>query len=316
MDVSIIIVNYNTRQLTANCLNSIFEKTAGVSFEVLLVDNASTDGSAELFRNDGRITFIEAGANLGFGRANNLGLEQARGEYILFLNSDTLLLNNSVALFHSYMEAHSHERIGALGCVLQNADGQAVHSYAKLPTPALLIAGALTAPFSAKWGNRVQGFDRAKRRETADFEVGYVTGADLFVSRSVLDECGTFDPDFFMYFEETEMQSRFHRRHYRNMITRGPQIVHLEGMSQTSVKRRDIDKMIRGQRSMFVYVRKTGGAWRYLVFRGLFAIVRLPFILCSRRTTAEKQKYIGFLFRRNVSYARADDTTKTNKNKI
>ncbi|GHT72706.1 hypothetical protein FACS189456_1970 [Bacteroidia bacterium] len=88
MDVSIIIVNYNTKQLTANCIDSVFHKTEGINFEVILVDNASTDGSKEHFRNDPRIQFIESDENLGFGRANNLGAKYAKGKYLFLLNSD------------------------------------------------------------------------------------------------------------------------------------------------------------------------------------------------------------------------------------
>lgn len=84
MDVSIIIVNYNTKQLTCQCIDSIYEKTNGVSFEIIVVDNNSTDGSQELLSHDNRIVFIEAGENLGFGKANNLGIKKSLGRYLFF----------------------------------------------------------------------------------------------------------------------------------------------------------------------------------------------------------------------------------------
>ena len=87
MDVSVIIVNYNTKQMTLDCINSVFEQTKDISFEVFLVDNNSTDGSLELFNKDTRIHFIESGENLGFGRANNLAYPQTKGKYIFFLKS-------------------------------------------------------------------------------------------------------------------------------------------------------------------------------------------------------------------------------------
>ena len=95
MDVSVIIVNYNTRKLTGECIDSIFEKTSGITFEVIVVDNASQDDSIEIFRKDPRIIFIENTENQGFGKANNLGIKYATGRNILFLNSDTLLINNA-----------------------------------------------------------------------------------------------------------------------------------------------------------------------------------------------------------------------------
>ncbi|MCD8182770.1 MAG: glycosyltransferase [Bacteroides sp.] len=85
VDVSIIIINYNTKELTLNCINSLFEQTSGVTFEVILVDNASTDGSVELFSNDERICFVSSKENLGFGRANNLGYNIANGNFIFFI---------------------------------------------------------------------------------------------------------------------------------------------------------------------------------------------------------------------------------------
>lgn len=100
MDVSVIIVNYNTKQITLNCLESIFEHTKGIEFEVILVDNASSDGSVEAIEEYyPMVQVIKSEVNLGFGRANNLGVQMAKGEYLFLLNSDTLLLNNAISIF-------------------------------------------------------------------------------------------------------------------------------------------------------------------------------------------------------------------------
>ena len=128
MDVSIIIVNYNTKELTAACINSIFQYTEGVEFEVILVDNASTDGSREFFRKDTRIILIESEINLGFGRANNLGYEYSHGKYVFLLNSDTYLLNNAVKIFYDRMSVLP-QTVACLGCMLSGPDGRYSHSY-------------------------------------------------------------------------------------------------------------------------------------------------------------------------------------------
>ena len=94
MEMSIIIVNYNTLDITQRCIDSIFKNTHNLLYEVILVDNASKDGSIEYFSADTRIKFIESGANIGFGKANNLGYKYSTGDVILFLNSDTVIFNN------------------------------------------------------------------------------------------------------------------------------------------------------------------------------------------------------------------------------
>lgn len=144
MDVSIIIVNYNTKRLTCQCIDSIIEKTEGVSFEIIVVDNNSTDGSQELLSHDNRIVFIEAGENLGFGKANNLGFKKSTGKYLFFLNSDTILLNNALLYFFDFYESFKG-RIGGVGCLLENDKGLHIHSYADFPCLKSVLCGFCVA---------------------------------------------------------------------------------------------------------------------------------------------------------------------------
>ena len=111
MDVSVIIVNYNTKNLTSDCIQSVIDKTSGVDYEIILVDNASTDGSKEFFENDVRLKYIYSDKNGGFGYGNNQGMEIARGKYLFLLNSDTVLLNNAIREFFDYAESHDEKRI-------------------------------------------------------------------------------------------------------------------------------------------------------------------------------------------------------------
>ena len=138
IDVSVIIVNYNTKTLTKECVDSVYAQTNGVTFEVILVDNASTDGSTDMFEEDQRIVFVESKVNLGFGKANNLGYRYAKGKYIFFLNSDTLLLNNAIGLFSHKMETASNS-IGCMGCLLQDASSKKTHSFADFPSVGNLL---------------------------------------------------------------------------------------------------------------------------------------------------------------------------------
>ena len=111
MDVSVIIVNYNTQGLTSDCIESIIAQTSAVEYEIILVDNASTDGSKEVFAQDKRIKYIYSDQNLGFGRANNLGIREAKGRYLFFLNSDTDVYkrqtDNTRAICQDFINRHS-----------------------------------------------------------------------------------------------------------------------------------------------------------------------------------------------------------------
>lgn len=291
MQVSIIIVNYNTKHLTADCIDSIIARTSEVEYEIILVDNASSDGSQEEFSSDGRILFLEAGDNLGFGKANNLGAQHAKGDYIFFLNSDTLLLNNAIYEMWRYSEEHKEDNIGGLGCILCDGNNQRCHSYAKLNTWKDIVKSYFLAPYTKKKAKEIMAMDAEDESKDA-FEVGYVTGADLFVSRKVIDECGCFDPDFFMYSEESEMQWRFKKHVYKNMIIKSPKIMHLEGMSQAKKKSPTMKKIIMTQSSLYLYVKKTSSKFEYLLFQLLFPITRLPFLLLAKRSIRDKLMYI------------------------
>lgn len=295
MQISIIIVNYNTKHLTADCIDSIIAKTSEVEYEIILVDNASSDGSQEKFSSDGRILFLEAGDNLGFGKANNLGAQHAKGDYIFFLNSDTLLLNNAIYEMWRYCEEHKEDNIGGLGCILCDGNNQRCHSYAKLNTWKDIVRSYFIAPFCKSKAKEIMAMDAEDESKDA-FEVGYVTGADLFVSRKVIDECGCFDPDFFMYSEESEMQWRFKKHGYKNMIIKSPKIMHLEGMSQAKKKSPTMKKIIMTQSSLYLYVKKTSCKFEYLLFQLLFPMTRLPFLLLAKRSIRDKLMYIKMFF--------------------
>lgn len=296
MEVSVVIINYNTKLLTCNCINSIVSNTYNVDYEIIVVDNASTDGSQKILAADERITFIEAGKNLGFGKANNLGAENSHGKYVFLLNSDTYLENNAIYEFWKFCEENRGEKIGAVGCILKGKDGNRCHSYAKLPTAKRILCSYLIAPYNKNVAKSIMAVD-SEDEAASSFEVGYVTGADLFVKRTVLEECGAFDPDFFMYSEESEMQFRFQKKGFRNMIIHTPKIVHLEGMSQTKKPKPTMRKIIMTQSSLFIYIKKTSSALCYLLFRIFFFIVRLPFLLLAKYSLDDKKQYLKMLLR-------------------
>ena len=238
MDVSIIIVNYNTKELTRNCLKSVFEQTDGIAFEVIVSDNGSTDGSQEMIRAEfPEVVLIENGANIGFGAANNRALAVARGKYVFYLNSDTVLLNNAVKMFFDFWENSSEkENIGALGGVLLDENMDTIHSGAPFPTYALLCKGQFNYIKSHVFRTllHVLHLDGAwqKRKDAISMRIsvrtgethGDITGADLFLLN---DSNARFDKHFFMYLEETDLELRLAEQGLKRFIIAGPKIQHL-----------------------------------------------------------------------------------------
>ena len=297
VNVSIIIVNYNTLHVLQPCLDSIVEHTKDISYEIIVVDNGSTDGSIEVLSADQRVTFVPTGENLGFGRANNRGLELANGKYIFFLNSDTLLRNNAVKMFYDFAEQYQEQhpgQLGAIGCILEDRHGNRIHSYGQFPKMSDDFRKYLWTPI-------LKALHRYKEPviEYPDnwMKVDYVTGADLFVSRQVLDECDAFHPAFFMYFEESEMEHRFMLHGFDNILLNGPRIVHLEGEGgkegNTSKFLRDT---LRQQKSEYIYYSLMEPSWKYYLYRIGHPILRQTVWMNPNISFSDKWKYVKQLF--------------------
>lgn len=231
MDVSIIVVNYNTKDITSECINSVYEKTIGISFELILVDNASTDGSKEYFQRDNRIIYIYSEENLGFGRANNLGLTKAKGRNILFLNPDTLLINNAIKILSDYID--HNVSVGACGGNLYDSDMNPAISYKRLFPGIAEECNNLLFHIPEKIYYGKSWFHNFTSKI---IKVANISGADLMIKKSVLDKVGSFSPDFFMYYEETDLCFRIHKSGYNLISLPQAKIQHLEGKSfQSSV---------------------------------------------------------------------------------
>ena len=239
-DVSVIIVNYNTKSLTRNCLKSVFEQTDGIAFEVIVSDNGSTDGSLEMIRTEfPEVILIENGANLGFGAANNRALDVVKGKYVFYLNSDTVLLNNAVKIFYDYFEAHADEKLGAIGCNLLDV--------LKKPSPSsgnfngywrivkwqigLLVRHDILAFINLCHLQNIYKRIHERKSERCAYtpiygEVDVIWGAALFLKNNTK---ALFDESFFLYAEETDLELRLHNEGLKRILIVGPQIVHYEG---------------------------------------------------------------------------------------
>ncbi len=274
MDVSVIIVNYNTKKLLENCLQSVFLHTVDVVFEVIVVDNASIDGSQQMIKEKfSKVKLIESEENLGFGRANNMGIEIAQGRYLFLLNSDTELKNNAIHIFFHYMEnQNTKENIGAIGSLLIDEEGKYCHSYGMFPS---VFNNKLFHSEAFLHGKKE--FDKQEN----EYEVDYVTGADLFVSANLFRKLNGFDNDFFMYYEETDLQFRMKKQGLSNRIIKGPRISHLEGGSIKNVKKKKQSKNSLMTTSLNLFLKKNYTLFQRVCLKGYFKIVDIKVLFNS-----------------------------------
>jgi GT2 family glycosyltransferase len=251
-DLSILVVSYNTRDLTLGCLRSLYAATHRVTFELIVVDNASHDGSAEAIAAEfPEVRLIALKENVGFARGNNLAAEDAKGMSLLLLNPDTAVLDGSIDKLHAFAAARQGDWI--CGGRTLSADGslQPASCWGRVTKWSLFCAA--TGLSSVFRGSRL--FDPESyggwKRDTVR-EVDIVTGCLLLLSRDLWRRLGGFDPAFFMYFEDADLCLRAWRSGARCVICPDAVIVHHGGASE-KVR---ADKMIRLYRAETQYLVK------------------------------------------------------------
>ncbi len=223
MDVSIIIVNFNTEELILNCLDSIYEKTQQLNFEVIVVDNNSPN-RPNLLKNDKRIKYIQSETNLGFGKANNLGTQYASGKYLFLLNPDTILINDAISILFNYNEQNPN--VGICGGNLYTKQLKPCHSYRVIAPGILEEINDLFKGLPLKLFSQ-DHFNKSNKCK----QVAYITGADLLISKKLFTEINGFDNDFFMYFEETYLCYKVSKLGMKIINVPQARIIHLEGQS-------------------------------------------------------------------------------------
>ena len=213
IDVSVVIVSFNTREVLRECLLALARESAGLRVQTLIVDNGSKDHSIEMLRSDfPAVELIVSAENLGFGRANNLALQQARGRYLVLLNSDAFLTPGSLT---RSIESMDHDpRIGLGGGRLIGRDGSWQPSARRFPrlTTDLFTYSGLSAlyPRSRIFGS----FDRTWADPMQAAAVDWVPGAYSIIRAQALADAGTFDPRFFLYYEEVDLCRRIKEAGY------------------------------------------------------------------------------------------------------
>lgn len=262
-EVSVIIVNYNTADEAARCVRSVIEQTQDISFEIILVDNHSPDRSIDelaiLFPG---IRYIKNRKNIGFGKACNKAVAEAKGSFLFFLNPDTVLYNNAILLFYRFWKQHDARlALSCLGACMHNEQGAVIHSAGSFPRMRPYLLQKLKSLANRFRGNKEVPLLPAPVKS---FEaVAYVTGADLFTSKKNFDLVQGFDPRFFLYFEETDLQYRLTKAGKQSYLIEGPQIRHAQ---YKSFGGNTVQQRVLYRDSMLQYFQKHNPAACFFVF--------------------------------------------------
>lgn len=278
--VSVIIVNYNTKFLTRDCIISLYKHLTNHTFEIIVVDNNSSDGSVELFNSEiPEVRVIKSDMNYGFGIANNIGVSYSKGRYILLLNSDTIINKDIIDIYLKFLRRYKIQSFGVLGSLLISYDNKIVHSFG-------------TFPFFLR--NKIRNYrflsdDKIFQQLEKSFyaQVDVVVGASMFIERSVYEQFGGFDANIFLYEEELELQFRMRLNGFKSFIINEKAVVHLEGQSSNNYFKRKQSFL-----SLCYIMKKHLNGYLYLVFRVKWIIFAIIFFKNPRISLHEKFQYL------------------------
>jgi GT2 family glycosyltransferase len=250
MKLSVVIVNYNVKHFLEQCLCSLEQAAAGVDHEVIVVDNASTDGSTEYITSRfPDIKWMACRENNGFSKGNNIAIAQAKGEFILLLNPDTIVTKEAIKGCVEFMETHADA--GACGVYMQRTDGTfAPESRRALPTPfvAFCKMSGLSSlfPKSRKFGRYYMQY--LNKEEINPIEI--ISGAYMMLRRSTIEKTGTLDESFFMYGEDIDLSYRILKEGYSNYYL-PHRILHYKGESTNKSTYRYVHTFYRAMQLFF-----------------------------------------------------------------
>lgn len=291
IDVSIIIVNWNTCGITCDCLRSVYEQTKNVEFEIILVDNASSDDSVETIRKEfPEVVLIENSENRGFAAANNQGMEIARGRYILLLNSDTIVLDNAIEKTAAF--ADEHPGAGIVGCRVLNGDLSLQPNCFMYPSVLnMLLSGTFLykifsgSKFFGREGMTWWDFNEIR-------QVDVVRGCFMLVRRAAVEQVGVLDEDYFFYAEETDFCYRVKKAGWDILFTPDSEIIHLGGQSSKQIKPQRIMQLRAG---ILQFIKKHKSLFSYIlacVLTSAFFCIRVPYWLVKSVVSDNRQQHL------------------------
>ncbi len=278
--LSIIIVNWNTRDLLAGCLASIYSHPPAATFEVIVVDNASADGSAALVQSQfPQVTLLTNANNPGFAAGNNQAITHSNGRYLLLLNPDTIVRPGALDTLLTFMD--THPAAGAAGSLLLNPDGSLQHSCHPAPT----LSREWWRLFHLDHLFALARYPMEQWPQDRPREVDTIQGACLIVRREVIDQVGLLDDAYFMYSEEVDWCLRIRRAGWQLYWVPQAQVIHYGGQSTRQVA---VTMFLQLYRAKLLYFRKHDGrlaGWLYkliLLAASLLRVLLTPIALLLR----------------------------------
>ena len=295
LKLSIVILSWNTKALLKQCLKSLEEGCGGVKgCEVIVVDNGSTDGSVEYLRSITGIKsikgitsmkLVENQSNLGFAKGNNIGIKQARGKYIMLLNSDTIVEKGSMAKLVNYLDQHSE--VAAVSPLLLNEDGSYQKDPCYLKSPSLLFVFLYYNPITRKI---VSKFLPHLLYSSADFTkpslIELVSGAAVMLRKEILEKVGGLDEDYPHFFEDVDLSYQLRKLGFRLVLIPEAKVIHLGGRSlQPKIKKEGKDEFyFLNFYGLFLFFRKNYSSFKtflvktivfsQMIITGKFSLVK------------------------------------------
>jgi N-acetylglucosaminyl-diphospho-decaprenol L-rhamnosyltransferase len=253
ISLSLILVNYNGSKFLYDCLSSIEKFTDADTYEVIIVDNFSTDDSVKIIKdNFPSFKLIYSQNNLGFCKANNLAFKYSQGEHLLFLNTDTILIENTPSILSEYLNQHCD--VATVSSRITFQDGSYQLSCGSLLNIAFELFDKIRYSLDNKWHSF---FSKLYDRQYSKVqEVGWVTGACLMIRRDVFEQIGGFDENFFMYFEDKDLCKRVKELGYKVVYYPKTTIIHLLGGSSHGIKK-SVNKYYRDSQ-LYYYQKHLG----------------------------------------------------------
>jgi len=291
VDVSIIIVNWNSVDFLRECLASIVAKTHDISYEVIVIDNASYDGSQEMLRKEfPQVLYIQSNENLGFSKANNIAFERSAGSALLFLNPDTLVLNSAVRLMFKHL--NSSAAIGAVGAGVLNSDQSLQTHYVQaFPT---ILNQMLVSESAKRWFPKAKMWGIRQVLEYAGHpvEVEMVMGSCVMIKRDVFEKVGGFDEDYFMYAEDVALCYAIRKSGHRIDYVREAAVIHHGGKS-SDFKEESQFSIVMPRESMVIFFTKTKGKAYAILFKWATAISAFGRLLLLTGAVPFKRTLLG-----------------------